>query len=311
MGSDNQRGRNARPALSILRRRATLNNRETTMNQAVRSAAPVAVTTPDLSAVKQRQQAAWASGDYAVVGTTLQIVGEMLCEAVDLRSGQRVLDVAAGNGNATLAAARRFADVVSTDYVGELLERGRERADADRLTVAFQEADAENLPFPENSFDVVLSTFGVMFTPNQEKAAQEMLRVCKPGGRIGLANWTPESFIGRLFKTIGKYVPPAPGVKLPALWGSQAHLDALFGANAQVTSQSRAFVFRYRSPAHWLEIFRTYYGPVLKAFAAIDPKARKSLEDDLLALMAEFNIAEDGTLVAPSEYLEAVITRRG
>jgi ubiquinone/menaquinone biosynthesis C-methylase UbiE len=277
----------------------------------VRSAAPVAVTTPDLSAVKQRQQAAWASGDYAVVGSTLQIVGEMLCEAVDLRSGQRVLDVAAGNGNATLAAARRFADVVSTDYVGELLERGRERAAADRLSVAFQEADAENLPFSESSFDVVLSTFGVMFTPNQEKAAQEMLRVCKPGGKIGLSNWTPESFIGRLFKTIGKYVPPAPGVKSPALWGSKAHLDALFAANAQVTSQSRTFVFRYRSPAHWLEIFRTYYGPVLKAFAAVDPKAQKSLEDDLLALMAEFNIAEDGTLVVPSEYLEAVITKRG
>ena len=192
------------------------------MNQAVRAAAPVAVATPDFSAIKQRQQGAWSSGDYAVVGTTLQIVGEMLCEAVDLRSGQRVLDVAAGNGNATLAAARRFADVVSTDYVGELLERGRERAAADRLPVAFQQADAENLPFAEESFDVVLSTFGVMFTPNQEKAAKELLRVCKPGGKIGLTNWTPESFIGRLFKTIGKYVPPAPGMKSPAMWGSKA-----------------------------------------------------------------------------------------
>jgi SAM-dependent methyltransferase len=281
------------------------------MNQAVRSAAPVSVTTPDLNAIKQRQQGAWASGDYAVVGTTLQIVGEMLCEAIDLRSGQRVLDVAAGNGNATLAAARRFADVVSTDYVGELLERGRERATAERLPVAFQEADAENLPFPKHSFDVVLSTFGVMFTPNQEKAAKELLRVCKPGGKIGLANWTPESFIGRLFKTIGKYVPPAPGVQSPALWGSMARLDALFAADAQVTAQSRVFVFRYRSPAHWLEIFRTYYGPVLKAFAAIDANAQQSLQADLLALMAEFNIAEDGTLVVPSEYLEAVITKRG
>ncbi len=281
------------------------------MNQTVRSAAPVAVTTPDLSAIKQRQQGAWASGDYAVVGTTLQIVGEMLCEAIDLRSGQRVLDVAAGNGNATLAAARRFADVVSTDYVGELLERGRERATAERLPVAFQEADAENLPFPGDSFDVVLSTFGVMFTPNQEKAAKELLRVCKPGGKIGLANWTPESFIGRLFKTIGKYVPPAPGVNSPALWGSLARLDALFAADAQVAAQSRVFVFRYRSPAHWLEIFRTYYGPVLKAFAAIDAKAQQSLQADLLALMAEFNIAEDGTLVVPSEYLEVVITKRG
>ena len=281
------------------------------MNQAVRSATPVTATAPDFAAIKTRQQAAWSSGDYAVVGTTLQIVGETLCEAVDLRAGQRVLDVAAGNGNATLAAARRFAEVISTDYVGDLLERGRERAEAERLPVAFNEADAENLPFEDNRFDVVLSSFGVMFTPNQEKAAQELLRVCKPGGKIGLANWTPESFIGRLFKTIGKYVPPAPGMKSPAMWGSKAHLDALFGSGATVSAQSRSFVFRYRSPAHWLQIFRTYYGPVLKAFAAIDEKAQKSLEQDLYALMGEFNIAEDGTLVVPSEYLEAIIVKRG
>ena len=192
--------------------------------------------TIDLAAIKARQRTAWSSGDYARIGTTLQIVGETLCEAVDLRSGQHVLDVAAGNGNATLAAARRFADVVSTDYVGSLLDLGRERAKADRLPVTFQEADAENLPFPEASFDVVLSTFGVMFTPNQEKAASELIRVCRPGGKIGLANWTPEGFIGRLFKTIGKYVPPAPGVKSPALWGTKTHLDALFGAKAAVAA---------------------------------------------------------------------------
>ncbi|MET0868483.1 MAG: class I SAM-dependent methyltransferase [Pseudorhodoplanes sp.] len=281
------------------------------MNQAALAAKPAAVATPDFAAIKTRQQAAWSSGDYAVVGTTLQIVGEMICEAVDLRSGQRVLDVAAGNGNATLAAARRFADVVSTDYVGELLERGRERASADHLAVAFQQADAENLPFPDASFDVVLSTFGVMFTPNHDKAAKELLRVCRPGGKIGLANWTPESFIGKLFRTIGKYVPPAPGLKSPAMWGSKPHLDALFGADATVAGQSRTFVFRYRSPSHWMEIFRTYYGPVLKAFAAIEPQAQKSLEADLYALLAEFNIARDGTLVAPGEYFEAVITRRG
>src|SRR5712671_2304119 len=167
-----------------------------------------AIPTVDLSTIKSRQQAAWGSGDYAIVGTTLQIVGETLCEAVDLRSNQRVLDVAAGNGNATLAAARRFADVVSTDYVAALLEGGRRRAEADRLPVTFQEADAEALPFADSSFDVVLSTFGVMFTPNQEKAAGELLRVCRPGGKIGLANWTPESFIGQLFKTIGQHVPP-------------------------------------------------------------------------------------------------------
>jgi len=265
----------------------------------------------DLGMIKSRQQTAWSSGDYAMIGTTLQIVGEMLCEAVDLRSNHRVLDVAAGNGNATLAAARRFADVVSTDYVGALLDRGRERAKADRLPVTFQEADAEALPFADASFDVVLSTFGVMFTPNQEQAANELRRVCRPGGKIGMANWTPEGFIGRLFKTIGKYVPPAPGVKSPALWGSKAHLDTLFGSKTIVAAESRNFVFRYKSPKHWLELFRTYYGPVLKAFEAIDPNAREALAADLYALLDEFNLAEDGTLVVPSEYLEIVVIKKG
>jgi SAM-dependent methyltransferase len=264
----------------------------------------------DLAAVKGRQQIAWGSGDYARIGTTLQLVGETLCEAVDLRSNQRVLDVAAGNGNATLAAARRFAAVVSTDYVGSLLARARERAEADRLPVTFQEADAENLPFADASFDVVLSTFGVMFTPNHERAASELARVCRPGGKIGLANWTPEGFIGRLFKTIGKYVPPAPGVKSPALWGTTAHLGALFGANGEIAAEKKHFPFRYKSPQHWVELFRTYYGPVLKAFAAIDPPQREALEADLYALLDEFNVAKDGTLVAPGEYLEVVITRK-
>ena len=245
-----------------------------------------------------------------MIGTTLQIVGETLCEAIDLRSNQRVLDVAAGNGNATLAAARRFADVVSTDYVGSLLERGRERAKAERLQVTFQEADAEALPFADGSFDIVLSTFGVMFTPNQQQAANELMRVCRPGGKIGMANWTPESFIGQLFKTIGKYVPPAPGVKSPALWGSKAHLDALFGSNATVAAQARNFVFRFKSPKHWVEVFRNYYGPVVKTFAAIDLKAQQALEADLLALLEKFDVARDGTLVVPSEYLEAIVTKR-
>lgn len=264
----------------------------------------------DFNLAKGRQQAAWSSGDYAIVGTTLQIVGETLCEAVDLRSNQRVLDVAAGNGNATLAAARRFAEVVSTDYVGTLLDRGRERAEADRLAVTFQQADAENLPFPDASFDIVLSTFGVMFTPDHQRAAAELLRVCRSGGKIGLANWTPESFIGRLFKTIGKYVPPPPGVKSPALWGTKDHLDALFGAQATVATATRHFVFRYKSPEHWVDIFRTFYGPVLKAFAAVDSEAREALERDLLELIGEFNVATDGTLVIPSAYLEVVATGR-
>ena len=263
----------------------------------------------DLVAVKGRQQLAWGSGDYAVVGTTLQIVGESLCEAVDLRSNQRVLDVAAGNGNATLAAARRFAEVVSTDYVPALLERGAERAKAERLPVTFRQADAEALPFDDASFDVVLSTFGVMFTPDQEQAARELVRVCRPGGKIGLANWTPDGFIGQLFKTIGKHIPPAPGVRSPALWGSKAHLVSLFGSGASIATSERQFVFRYRSPAHWFEVFATYYGPVHKALGALDAGKRSALEADLRALLDTVNDAHDGTFVAPSDYLEVVVTR--
>ena len=232
---------------------------------------PAASPSPDLGAVKARQQGAWSSGDYAVVGTTLQIVGEELCEALDLRPGSKVLDVAAGNGNATLAAARRWCEVTSTDYVPALLERGRERATAEGLSVEFREADAEALPFPDSSFDAVVSTFGVMFTPDQDKAAAEMLRVCKPGGKIGLANWTPDGFIGQLFKTLGRHVPPPAGVKSPALWGTRARLDEMFGAQAaSITAEPRMFVFRYRSPEHWLDVFKTFYGPMLKAFAALD-----------------------------------------
>jgi SAM-dependent methyltransferase len=272
--------------------------------------APLPAAT-DFAAIKGRQQRAWSSGDYALVGVTLQIVGEMLCEAVDLRSNQRVLDVAAGNGNATLAAARRFAEVVSTDYVGALLDRGRERARADRLSAIFREADAEALPFDDASSDVVLSTFGVMFTPNQPQAANEMMRVCRPGGKIGLANWTPESFIGQLFKTIGRHVPPPAGVSSPSLWGTRAHLDHLFGGNVRVGTQSRHFVFRYESPEHWIEIFRNYYGPVVKAFEALDGTAGAALEADINALLGKFNIAGDGTLVVPSEYLEVVVIKNG
>jgi ubiquinone/menaquinone biosynthesis C-methylase UbiE len=265
----------------------------------------------DLAAVKTRQQAAWSTGNYAVVGTTLQIVGETLCEALDLRSGSKVLDVAAGNGNATLAAARRWCEVTSTDYVPSLLESGRSRAQADGYTVRFQEADAENLPFPDASFDAVMSTFGVMFTPDQDKAAGELARVCRPGGRIGLANWTPESFIGQLFKTIGKYIPPAPGVKSPALWGTKARLEEFFGKTAkEIRTTSRQFTFRYHSPEHFIEVFRTYYGPMNKTYGALDAGKQAAFTQDLLALMERDNRSGDGTLVLPSEYLEVVIERR-
>lgn len=266
----------------------------------------------DLAAIKSRQHAAWSSGNYAVVGTTLQIVGESLCEALDLRANARVLDVAAGNGNATLAAARRWCDVTSTDYVYALLESGRARAQAEGHSIHFQEADAESLPFADASFDVVMSTFGVMFTPDQEKAAAELARVCKPRGRIGLANWTPEGFIGQLFRTIGKYVPPPQGVKSPSRWGTRAGLDELFGPTARaVRATTREFVFRYRSPAHWIEVFRTYYGPFNRTHAGLDAKAQAAFTDDVLALLRSGNRSGDDTLVLPSEYLEVVIERDG
>lgn len=267
--------------------------------------------TPDFGAIEQRQQATWGSGDYAVIGTTLQIVGESLAEAVDLRSGERVLDVAAGNGNATLAAARRFAQVTSTDYVQALLDKGRERARAEGLDVQFQAADAEALPFDDGRFDVVLSTFGVMFTPHQERAAAEMLRVLRPGGRIGLANWTPAGFIGQLFKVIGSHVPPPAGVKSPALWGTEQRLEELFGSQAaQIRCERRMYNFRYGSPAHWLQVFRDYYGPVHKALGALDATAGQALERDIVALLERLNTAAPGSLVIPSEYLEVVITKR-
>ena len=277
------------------------------MSAVLSTAAPAV----DLIAVKSRQQAAWSTGNYAVVGTTLQIVGESLCEALDLRSGTSVLDVAAGNGNATLAAARRWCDVTSTDYVSSLLESARARAQAEGHKIEFEEADAEKLPFPDATFDAVMSTFGVMFTPDQEKAASELARVCKPGGKIGLANWTPDSFIGQLFKTIGKYIPPAPGVKSPALWGTNARLEELFGKTAkQIGTTNREFVFRYRSPAHWIEVFRTYYGPMNKTFAALDAEKQAAFTRDVLALMESGNRSGDATLVLPSEYLEVVIERK-
>ena len=264
----------------------------------------------DLAAVKTRQQATWASGDYAVIGTTLAITGELLCEAVDLRAGQRVLDVAAGNGNATLAAARRWADVTSTDYVAALLDRGRAKAAAERLPVTVQEADAEQLPFADGSFDVVLSVFGVMFTANQEQAAAELLRACRSGGKIGLASWTPEGFIGQVFRTIGKHVPPPAGVKSPALWGTEQRLRELFGSGiSDLALNRRMFMFRYRSAEHFIEIFSTYYGPMLKAFAALDPVGQADLYRDLAELLQRFNQGGAETLVVPGEYLEVVARR--
>jgi ubiquinone/menaquinone biosynthesis C-methylase UbiE len=267
-------------------------------------------TTPDFTAIKQRQQATWASGDYAVIGTTLQIVGETLAEAADVRAGETVLDVAAGNGNASLAAARRHAKVTSTDYVQSLLEKGRARAQAEELAMHFQLADAEALPFADASFDVVLSTFGVMFTPDHHRAASEMLRVLRPGGRIAMANWTPSGFIGRLFKVIGAHVSPPAGVQPPSKWGTEPHIVELFGAQAaQIQCARRIFNFRYASAAHWVQVFRELYGPTHKAFSALDAAGAASLERAITALLDELNVAGPDSLVVPSEYLEIVITK--
>jgi ubiquinone/menaquinone biosynthesis C-methylase UbiE len=266
-----------------------------------------ALAAPDFAAIKKRQQATWSAGDYAVIGITLQLVGERLCEAVDLRADERVIDVAAGNGNATLAAARQFAEVTSTDYVEALLERGKQRAAAERLPVTFKQADAEALPFADGCFDVALSTFGVMFAPNQETAAAELSRVVRKGGRIGLANWTPDGFIGQLFKIIGKHVAPPAGIKSPALWGTEARLGELFRGH-QVKTSKRIFNFRYRSPRHWLEIFKTYYGPTNRAFEALDPAGQGALEAEIIELLERMNRGGNDTLIVPSEYLEVVVT---
>ena len=263
-----------------------------------------------LAAIKQRQQATWASGDFAVIGTTLQIVGESLAEAADVRAGERVIDVAAGNGNATLAAARRFARVTSTDYVPHLLEKASHRAKAEGLDVAFQVADAEQLPYADGTYDVALSTFGVMFAPDQMRTASELLRVVRPGGRIGLANWTPAGFIGQLFKAVAAQVPPPAGLKSPMLWGDETHIAELFGSRAsRIRADRKIFKFRYRSAEHFVEVFRAFYGPTNKAFAALDDKSQAALKAALVALLEKANVGGEHSLVVPAEYLEVVVTR--
>jgi SAM-dependent methyltransferase len=260
----------------------------------------------DFEAVKSRQQGTWASGNYAVVGTTLQITGESLCEAVDVSAGQRVLDVAAGNGNAALAAARRGCEVTASDYVAALLEGTAARAASEGLRIDCREADAEALPFEDATFDVVLSTFGVMFTPNQQRAAAELQRVCRPGGRIGLANWTPAGFIGQMFKIVARYASPPAGVRSPLEWGSQERLAELFDGVHTLDARPKHFVFRYRTGHDWLDTFRSYYGPMLKAFASLEDEARREFERELLDLAEAHNTSTDGTLRIPSEYLEVV-----
>ena len=267
--------------------------------------------TPDLGAIKGRQQKAWSAGDYGKVGVTLVLMAELLAEAADLKAGQRVLDVASGNGNASLSAARRFAEVTAIDYVPMLLEEGRQRAQAEGLTVDFREGDAENLPFEDASFDVVISTLGVMFAPNQQKAAEELLRVVKPGGTIAMVNWVPDSYIGELFKTIGKYVPPPPGLKPPFRWGTEEGLDELLdGGIGSLQTRRRTHVWRFPSGRHHVEFMRGYYGPLNKAFGALEEEGQDALEQDLISLAERYDRSEDGTAVLHADYLEVVATRR-
>jgi SAM-dependent methyltransferase len=267
--------------------------------------------TTDLAAIKGRQRHAWASGDYAAVATTTVIVSELLCEAAEVRPGRQVLDVATGSGNTALAAARRFCEVAGIDYVPALLERARERAAVEGLTIAFREGDAEEIPFADASFDVVLSTFGAMFAPDQEQVARELLRVCRPGGLIGMANWTPDSLAGAINRAISRHVPPPPGLRPPNAWGTEDRLQELFGKDiASLQATRRSFAFRYRTPAHWLEFFRAHYGPIQRAFVALDPARQEHLAQDLLAVMSGFNRSGDDTLVAPNDYLEVVAVKR-
>lgn len=274
------------------------------------AAQPAPPPSPDHAAVKARQQAAWASGDYGQIGVRLQVVGESLCEAVDLRAGDRVLDVAAGNGNASLAAARHFAEVTSTDYVDALLDQGRRRAEADRLPIRFQLADAESLPFADASFDVVLSTFGVMFAPDQERAARELVRVTRPGGKIGLANWTPDGFVGELFALVKGFVPPPRGLRPPVEWGTEPRLVELFGPRARdIRTQRKAYTFRYRSAAHWIDVFRACYGPIEKTFAGLDAERQRALHVALVELLDRWNRGDGHGLLIPGDYLEVVVTK--
>lgn len=283
---------------------ATTQTAKDTITRAIHQA-----ESPDYVAIKQKQQTAWASGDYAKVGVTLQITGEELCESLDLRAGKTLLDVAAGNGNISLAAARRFCQVTSTDYVESLLDNGRVRADADNLPIQFKQADAEALPFNNSTFDYVVSTFGVMFAPNQQQCASELLRVCTPDGKIGMANWTPDGFIGQLFKTIGQFAAPPKGVNSPSRWGTDDFIQTHFQSAKKIETQEKHFNFRYHSAQHWLDLFRDYYGPIHKAFAAMEKTKAHEFETAILDLINSMNTSGDDTLVLPSEYLEIVITK--
>ena len=265
---------------------------------------------PDLKAVTEIQQKVWSEGDFSVIGGTIVLAAEQLAESANVRAGEQVLDVACGAGNAAIAAARRtWAPVVGLDYVPELLERGRERAGAERFEVEFVEGDAQQMPFDDESFDVVLSVFGAMFAPDQQRTADELLRVCRPGGRVAMANWTPEGFVGQMFKTISGHAQPPPGVDPPILWGTEDHLRKLFGDRiSELRTERRLVTQRFRSADHWIEIFRTWFGPMKMAFERVGADGEQALRDDLVALIERYNV-DDRTAVVSAEYLEVVAVK--
>lgn len=261
----------------------------------------------DFAAVTGRQQAVWSLGDYGRVGSLLSRLGETLVHEVDVRPGERVLDVAAGNGNASLPAARRFADVLATDYVPQLLEEAQRRADAEAVALRTEVADAQALPYADGSFDVVLSTIGAMFAPDQEAVAREMTRVCRSGGRVGMANWTPDSMVGDMFRTVGRHVPPPQGVQPAVAWGDPDRVRALLGPwCADVRTSRESFPWRFPSSQACLEYFRTWYGPTVAAFRAVGDEGRAGLEAELVAMFEGHSTATDGTMVADVAYLQVV-----
>lgn len=267
------------------------------------------MTTPDIdfAAIKRTQRAAWETGDYPRVGNTLQTIAERLVEATEVHAGHDVVDIACGQGNAALAAARRFAAATGVDYAVNLLAQGRERATAEHLPVSFVEGDAEDLPLPSDAFDITLSTVGVMFAPNHQRAADELVRVTRPGGTIGLSSWTPTGMIGAMFKVVGSWAPPPAGVRPPVLWGTEDHLAELFGDRVEWQAlRKREFAFVYHTPAHFSEWFRAHYGPITRLAGTLEPADLERFADDLAGVARQFNTAEDGTVYAPGEYLEAV-----
>lgn len=271
---------------------------------------PTSTPTPDFTAIKGRQQKTWGSGDYHQIAAIIVPIAERLCDIIDLRADEQVLDVATGSGNAAIAAARRMTSVTGVDYVPSLLERGRQRAQAEGVSVTFIEGDAEALPVDDGAYDVVLSTVGVMFAPNQQQAANELLRALRPGGRIGLANWTPEGWIGELLRTVGRHVAPPAGVRSPSYWGTEDGVRSLLGSGTSSLEMSRQmFVWRFASGQQFLDLFRDFYGPTFKAFEALDESGKQALAEDLLQTVTRYATHENGTLLIPAEYLEVVAVK--